>query len=157
MVSHTLTAAIILAKNGYSDSDLSYINCEYLIDDAIDFINGKAHSSIPNLSGAVAGSKTVTVTGYNENAALAFLLTMMLREAKKTSLTNSSSTSGSSSQANSMGLGPASMSESSSVGTAISAASSINNEANSPEAKFFWEAMAELHNENAGDIEAELA
>jgi len=104
----SVTAASVLARNHYSSVDfdpatssrsetVSYTNVEYIIDDAIDFINSEAETSIPPMSGT-AGSKTVTVS-RNQNAALSLLLPVMLKEAKY-----KISTSGS--------LGPASASES---------------------------------------------
>ena len=120
----TLTAAIVLAKNNYTTTDISAVNTEYIIDDAIDFVNFDCGQTMSNMSGG-AGSKTVTVT-YSQNAVLSTLLTCMLRDAKKTGLSNSDSTSASSGTSKSVGVGNINVSESSSVSSAISAASSLN-------------------------------
>ena len=120
----TLTATIVLAKNNYTTTDISAANTEYIIDDAIDFVNFDCGQTMSNMSG-VAGSKTVTVT-YAQNAVLSTLLTCMLRDAKKTGLSNSDSTSASSGTSKSVGVGNINVSESSSVSSAISAASSLN-------------------------------
>lgn len=162
MVSHTLTAAIVLGKNGYaldtgSGGDFTAVNTEYLMDDMIDFIDGQVGSDvIPSLSGT-AGSKTVTITGRNENAAFSFGMTIALREGKKTSLTGSSTTNGSESSSHSWTVGQVSHSEGASVGQAIGASTAINNESNSPESRFFWEAIAKLKAEATGEIESDLA
>jgi hypothetical protein len=119
-----------LSRYGYTIADLSAIDVENNIDDYIDTVNSDAGTSIGYMTGT-AGSKTVTVTEA-QNAALKPLIQVMLREVKKTSLSNSSSTSGSSSTNKSVNMGPVSFSEGGSIGTAISAASAINNAANSP-------------------------
>ena len=54
----------------------------------------------------------------------------MLREAKKTALTNSSATGNNSGTSSSISVGPLSLSESSSISTSISAAVSINSPSN---------------------------
>ena len=103
----SVTAAAVLARNHYGSTDfdpatssrneaVSYTNVEYIIDDAIDFINSEAETTMPAMDGT-AGSKTVTVS-RNQNAALQLLLPVMLKESKY-----KISTSGS--------LGPASASE----------------------------------------------
>jgi hypothetical protein len=119
----SVTALIALAENGYTITDITAINVEYIIDNAIDYVNLLAETSIAALSGT-AGTKTVTVT-REQNAPLRILITCMLREAKKTSLSNSSSTNNSSGTTSSIGVGVLSVSESSSVSAAISAASSF--------------------------------
>jgi len=121
-MSASLTALIALAENGYTTTDMTAVNTEYVIDNAIDFVNLTAEVNIPQLSGT-AGTKTVTLT-REQNAAVRLLVTCMLREAKKTSLTNSSSSGTATS--GSLGIGNLSMSESSSVSSAITAASSLN-------------------------------
>lgn len=120
----TITAQIALDRNGYTTTDFALKNVEYMIDDAIDYINLLAQSSIDALSGS-EGSKSVDVS-RDENAALKLLITGMLREAKKTSLSNSSSTNNNSSTAKSVSVGSINVSESGSVSSAISAASSLN-------------------------------
>ena len=75
----SVTAATVLARNHYGSTDfdpatssrnetVSYTNVEYIIDDAIDFINSEAETTISQLAG-MAGAKTVTVS-RNQNAAL---------------------------------------------------------------------------------------
>jgi hypothetical protein len=85
-----ITAATTLAQNVYSSTDfdpatnpnetVSLTNVELIIDKAIDFISSETETSIPPMDGTV-GSKTVTVT-RNQNAAIALLLPVMLKEAK---------------------------------------------------------------------------
>jgi hypothetical protein len=116
------TATIALAESGYTTDDVTAINAEYIIDNAINFVNLEAQLSISALSGT-AGSKTVTLT-RDQYAVVSILSTAMLRETKKTSLTNSTSTGTSTS--GSIGAGSLSLSESSSVSSAISAAASLN-------------------------------
>lgn len=57
----TITAQQILDETGYTVSDITKTNLEYLIDKAINYVNLMAGLTISNLSG-VAESKTVTVT-----------------------------------------------------------------------------------------------
>ena len=63
----TITAQILLDQNNWATTDIhatsatALTRVEYLIDDAIDYINSQAGTSISNMSGA-AGSKTLTVT-----------------------------------------------------------------------------------------------
>jgi hypothetical protein len=102
-----ITAATVLARFHYKSTDfdpatspdetVSLINVEYVIDDAIDFINLEAGTSIGSLAG-VAGAKTVSVTN-DENAALKLLLGIMLHDTKEQ-------------MSSSFGLGPVSGSES---------------------------------------------
>jgi len=57
-----ITAQQILDETGWAATDFgSKTNLEYLIDKAINYINGETGLSISNMTGA-AGSKTVTVT-----------------------------------------------------------------------------------------------
>jgi len=149
----TLTAATVLAQNGYSELDIltdpdnptgdfSKTVVEYVIDDCIKTVNLLAEQNMPLMSG-VAESKTVTVSD-DQSVAVKILISMVLRENKKTTLTASSTTSGSEATSSSVGLGPASVSGSSSVGTAIGAASAINNPANSIYVELFNKALAKL-------------
>lgn len=138
----TVTAAIVLAENGYTTDDFSAVNIEYMMDNVIDTINLMAGTSIAALTGT-AGSKTATLTRA-ENPVFQMLMSMVLRENKKTSLSNSSSTSGSESASSSVSIGALSSSESSSVGTAISATAALNNEANSIYVKMFYDACRAL-------------
>ena len=107
----SVTAATVLARNHYGSTDFdpatssrnettSYTNVEYIIDDAIDFVNAEAGTSMSTMADTVgsAGSKSITITGA-QNAALKLILSVMLKETKY-----KISTSGS--------LGPASASES---------------------------------------------
>jgi len=57
----TITAQQILNETGWVTTDISKTNLEYLIDKAINYINGETGLSISNMSGE-AESKTVTVT-----------------------------------------------------------------------------------------------
>lgn len=121
----SLTAAIALAQNGFTTADLTAVNTEYVIDNAIDFVELEAGVTIGDMTG-VAGSKTVTLTGP-QNAVLSLLVSLMLREVKKTTLTNSSSTASSSSTAKAVSIGGLSVSDSAILSSAISAATSLNN------------------------------
>lgn len=62
-----ITAQTLLDRNNWATTDINTdattakTRVEYLIDDAIDYINGEAGTSMSNMSGA-AGSKSVTVT-----------------------------------------------------------------------------------------------
>jgi hypothetical protein len=138
----TLTAEIAIEKNGYVvDTDFSEINVEYQIDDLLDYINLLAETSIASMSGT-AGSKSVTLS-RDENAAVSIGIACMLREAKKTTLSNSSSTSNSTGASSSIGVGNISASESSSVSASISAASSLNS-ADDLTRQLFEKAIARL-------------
>jgi len=63
----TITAQTLLDRNNWATTDIhatavtALTRVEYLIDDAIDYINGESGTSMSNMTGA-AGSKTVTVT-----------------------------------------------------------------------------------------------
>ncbi len=142
MANRTITAQKVLDQNGYTTSDFDLADVEYWIDDCIDYINSRADSGIPSMTGTTP-AKTVTVTA-KANAALKFLLSIVLREAKKTSLTSTSATSGSSGNSINIAVGSVSNSESSSTSTAISAAQSINNAGNSPLVQMFEEALWRL-------------
>jgi len=72
-----ITAALIHSETGYSTDDISTTNLEYLIDNSINYVNLMAGTSISNLSGAVAGSKTVTVTA-DQAAVLKPLINLLL-------------------------------------------------------------------------------
>lgn len=91
----TYTALIALAENGYTITDIPAATCEYIIDRAIDYVNMRVGASIAALTGA-AGTKNVTLT-RDQSAVVGLLMTCMLREAKKSSLSNSTATSNSSS------------------------------------------------------------
>src|SRR3972149_6455936 len=118
------TAAIALSPNGYTEVDITTADAELIIDKAINEINLLADISIPAMTGT-AGSKTVYLS-RDQSAAVEILVTLMLREAKKTQLSNSSSTGSSSGTSNSVAAGGISASESGSVSSSISAASSLN-------------------------------
>jgi len=117
----TYTALIALAENGYTTSDITAANAEYIIDRATDYVNLMAGQSIADMAGG-AGVKTVTLTD-NQNAVVGMLVTLMLREEKKSSLTNS--TSSGTSTSGSVQVGGMGASESASVSSAISAASAL--------------------------------
>jgi hypothetical protein len=149
-MSATITAQIVLDQNGYAvyaagppvSGDFTLVNVEYMIDDAIDTVNLMFSQSMANLSGT-AGSKSVSVT-RQQNSVLKMLLALVLRENKKTQLSNSSSTANSSGGSHSVSAGVLSMSESSSVSTSINAASAINNPTNSVYVNLFMEAGKKL-------------
>jgi hypothetical protein len=122
----TITAALTLSQNGYTTSDFATSDVEAWIDDAIITTATLVNTDIDKLD-----TGTVTLTD-DLASAVKVLITIMLREAKKTSMSNSTSTSSSAGGNKSVGIGGLSVSESSSVSTAISAASSLNNQANTP-------------------------
>jgi hypothetical protein len=136
-MSVTITAQSILDQTGYTvysagppvTGDFTLINTELMIDDAIDTVNLMFTQAIAALSGT-AGSKTGTMT-RDQNSVVKMLLVLMLREGKKTSLSNSTSTNGSTSTNQQVGVGAISISEGGSVSSAVSAAQAINNPANS--------------------------
>lgn len=68
------------SRTGYDDTYITNTNLEYLIDDAINYVNLEAGTSISNLSG-VAGSKTVTVTAA-QGAVVIPLITLCMRAYK---------------------------------------------------------------------------
>jgi hypothetical protein len=150
IMSVTITAVTVLSQNGYTvysagppiTGDFTAVDTEYCIDDAINQVNLLTEKNIPSLSGT-AGSKSVTLSRL-ESAPVKLLITIMLREAKKTSLSNSSSTSGSNSTSQSWNFGPMGASQGSSVGTAISATSAMNNAANSPLMDLFNRSIEKL-------------
>ena len=67
----------ILDENDYTTSDISTTKLEYLIDNAIDYINAQTGLSISNLSGS-AGSKTLTYTSP-QHIAIKALTNLMLK------------------------------------------------------------------------------
>jgi len=140
----TISASVALAQNGYTTDDVEDIACEYIIDAAIDHVNLMADTSIAALAG-VAGAKTGAVT-RNQNAALQPLITLMLRDYKRSALSSSQHTTQSTGAggSSSFTLGPYSVSESSSTASAISAANSLNNAANTYTVKMFETAIARL-------------
>ncbi len=121
----TLTATTELADNGYTTTDVTAAATERIINKASAYVNLRAKSAIPEMSGA-EGSKTLTVT-REQYAPLSMLITCMLREAKKSQLSNSSSTGSSTSTSKSIGVGQINVSDASSMSSAISAAASLNN------------------------------
>lgn len=70
-----ITAAQILDETSYTESDISATNLEYLIDNAIDYVNLEAGTSISSLSGS-PGSVTVTNA---QSVAVKALAKLMLR------------------------------------------------------------------------------
>ena len=77
MVAITTVADRMQAETGYTDSDITNTNLEYLIDNAIDHVNLVCGTSIADLSG-VAAAKTLTAT-ENELAVLKPLINLMMR------------------------------------------------------------------------------
>jgi hypothetical protein len=144
----TINATNTLAENGYTTSDFTAATTEFIIDTAIDLLNLLAEQSIAAMAGS-SGTKTV-ITTRDQAAVLKMLISVTLRENKKTALSSSSSTSGSSSAGKSVGIGSLSMSESSSVSSAISAAATINNPQNSAFAKLFLDSCAALKRKTLG-------
>ena len=61
MVTVTNIATQVLNENNYSTTDITAINLEYLIENAIDYVNLEAGTSIADLSGG-AGSKSIVGT-----------------------------------------------------------------------------------------------
>ena len=149
-MSVTITAQSILDQTGYTvyavgppaTGDFTLVNTELMIDDAIDTVNLMFTQAIAALSGS-AGSKSGTMT-RDQNAVVKMLLVLMLREGKKTSLSNSTSTNGGSSTNQSINVGPFGRSEGGSVSSAVSAATAINNPANSIYVAMFNEAGKKL-------------
>ena len=146
-MSVSITAQIILDQTGYTTTDFTLINTEYMIDDALDTVNLMFTQSIAALSGST-GSKTGSLT-RDQNAVVKMLLVLMLREGKKTSLSNSTSTGGSTSNQQSVGVGAISISESGSVSSAVSAAQAINNPANSIYVSMFMDAGKKLEDKTS--------
>lgn len=62
-----ITAQRILDENNWLTTDITLVNCEYLIDNAINYINLETGLSMSNLTG-VAGAQTVTLTNPQETA-----------------------------------------------------------------------------------------
>lgn len=61
MVTVTNIATQILNENNYTTNDITATNLEYLIDNAIDYVNMETATSIADLSGS-AGTKSITGT-----------------------------------------------------------------------------------------------
>jgi activator of HSP90 ATPase len=149
-MSVTITALTVLAQNGLTVTDFTAIVTEYMIDDTINTVNLLFGQSIEAMSGT-AGTKDVDMT-RNQSAVVKMLLSLVLRENKKTQLTNSDNTSSSTSTSSSFTVGQISQSESNSVSTAISAASAINNPANSVYVNLFMDAGAMLRTVSGSKI-----
>jgi hypothetical protein len=128
-MSEAITGQTVLDDNGYTVTDFPIIVVERLINKAISHINAQTGRSIAHMDGT-AGTKSVTVAD-EEYGVLDAIITCMLREAKKTALSNSSSTGGSSGSSKSVSAQGYSVSESSSTSSAITATSAINNSGNS--------------------------
>jgi hypothetical protein len=142
-MSVTFTATTILAQNGMTTTDFAAVTVEYMMDDAVDTVNLLFSQNIAALTGT-AGTKTATTT-RGQSAVVKMLMTLILRENKKTALSSATSTSSTGSgSSSSVGIGNLSMSESSSVSSAISAASAINNPANSVYVDLFMQAGNKL-------------
>ena len=61
MVTVANIATQILNENNYTTTDITVANLEYLIENAIDYVNMEANKTIADLSGA-AGSKSIVGT-----------------------------------------------------------------------------------------------
>ncbi len=81
MVTVSNIATQILNENNYTTGDITAINLEYLIDNAIDYVNMETSTSIADLSGAVAGSKSITGT-EPEIVTVKFVTILMIRAYK---------------------------------------------------------------------------
>ena len=73
----TITAQNILDENNYTITDISLVNAESLIDNAINYVNLRAGLSMSAMSGT-AGSKTASLTG-NQSVIVKLLSTLMVR------------------------------------------------------------------------------
>lgn len=122
------TASTALSANNFTPADVTLADTERIIDAALRWLGNETGRGITQMTGT-AGSKTVTVDDELD-AAFFPLLAMMLREAKKTALTNSSSTGSSTSTSKSVSVNSISVSDSGSVSSSINAASAINNSQN---------------------------
>jgi hypothetical protein len=139
----TFDAEQIIEQNEFVvDTDFTEINVEYWIDICIDYVNAEAGISIAHMTG-VAGSKEASVTSA-QNAALQPLLSCVLRENKKTQFSSASNTSSTEATSKSVTVGGISQSEGSSVSTAISASSAINNTANTIYREMYMRAIKKL-------------
>ena len=138
----TITAQNSLDDNNYTVTDISLVAAERLIDKAISYFNLKTGRGVALMDG-VAESKTTTCQD-DEYGVLEAIITCLFREAVKTYLSSASSTNSATSGANSVSAGGMSASESSSVSTAISASTAINNPANTILREFIVEGLASL-------------
>jgi hypothetical protein len=141
-MSVTITAVTALSENSYTTTDFPLADVENKIDDAINQVNLFAEKNIPALSGNPE-AKTVSMNRL-ESTSVKLLITILLRETKKTSLSNSSSTSTASSQSDSVQAGPFGASRGNSTSNATSAAAALNNAANSPLVDMFWRSIEKL-------------
>ena len=139
-MSVTVSAAIALAQNGYTTDDFSAVNVEYMLNTCINIVNQLAGQAIPALSGSPG---TTTCTRAQEPA-VSLITTITLREGKKTSLSNSSNTSGSNTSSESMNMGPLGYSKGGGSSTALSAATALNSAASSPNVELFYKLVESL-------------
>lgn len=139
-MSVTITATSALSQNGYTITDFPATGVEVIIDDCANTVNQLAQQTIEAMSGSPL---TLTVT-RNQAPAVKTLITIILRETKKTSLSNSNSTSGANSATKNMNFGPVGVSEGSSTSTAISASMALNNAADSPLVELFYKLIDNL-------------
>jgi hypothetical protein len=72
----TITAQQTLDENNYTISDISLVRLEYLIDNAIDYVNLETGSSMSNMSGTP--TKTVSVTSA-QAAVVKSLIVLLLK------------------------------------------------------------------------------
>jgi len=71
----TITAAQMHNETGYDIDDITVVNLEYLIDNAIDYVNLHAGQSISDMAGS---PKSVTVSD-NQSIVLKPLIVLMMR------------------------------------------------------------------------------
>ena len=74
----TITAALLMAENNYTTSDITAANLEYIIDNAINHVNLAAGTDISNMTSPGTGTGTVSMTG-DESAAVKALSILMLK------------------------------------------------------------------------------
>jgi hypothetical protein len=147
-MSVTITASSVLSQNGMSTTDFAAADVEAMIDDAIDTVDLFAWQSMAAMTGT-AGAKTVTITRL-QSPAVKMLISLLLRENKKTQFSSATNTSGSTSTSKSVSIaGVLSQSEGSSISTAISASAAINNPANTVFVQYFLQACEELKKQTA--------
>lgn len=147
-MSVSFSASEILAQNGMSESDFTNETVEYMMDDSINTVNLLFTQTIDALAGE-AGAKTATMT-RNQSAVVKMLLSLVLRENKKTQLSSSSSTSNSTGTNSSVSAGGISASDSNTVSGSISATAAINNPSNSVYVNMFMEAGKKLVTKTTG-------
>lgn len=127
---------------GTGEGDFTVPVVEYVVDDCIDTVNLLFEQDIAAMSGE-AGSKTVTCSRA-QSPVLKMLISLVLRENRKSAISSSSSTGSGESESRSVGVGGLSVSEGSSISSAISASATINNPANTVYVDLFLKAGKKL-------------